>query len=208
MFQTKCVIAGWLLAAALPLSGQTAPAGGRQRETQPGSQLVNETPTSKLIANAGLNADSAGYLKQVAGNNLMMLSESGEMELLASSVGSYGDSLDAQVRDAHTHSSADGSLSTVDELMDGMEGVDGVSLTLSVQQLLTNETFTASFNYTVKDAGATNSISSGKPAFYAASDNAIDNETQLWKPRRLRSPDAGRSKSPFSAVKEMPYETQ
>jgi hypothetical protein len=70
---------------------------------------------------ANLQADSAGYLTQVAGNSLLAIGETGEVNLYVSATADYGKSTSAAVRAAHTHVSVDGSLSTIDESMDGLE---------------------------------------------------------------------------------------
>jgi hypothetical protein len=88
------------------------------------------------IQNVALQADSAGFLTQPLGNSLLLTKETGESSLLASALADYGQVDDSEVRKAHTHTSADGLLSVVDELMDGLEDV---SITVSVAQLLDND---------------------------------------------------------------------
>ena len=87
-----------------------------------------------------LQADSAGFITQVAGNGIFVVKEGGAEQdrtsLMVSAVADYGQAIDDGIVVAHTHRSADGRLAGVDELMDGAE--DTV-LTISVEQLLDND---------------------------------------------------------------------
>jgi hypothetical protein len=88
------------------------------------------------LKNVALQADSAGYITQLSGNSLLITKEAGESTLLASALADYGQSSNPEVVNAHTRSSADGLLSAVDELMDGLEDVP---ISVSVEQLLDND---------------------------------------------------------------------
>jgi hypothetical protein len=93
-----------------------------------------------LMTTTALTADSAGTIVHVEGNNLRVLKETGDTLLMVSALADFAKSTDAQVRDSHTRLSANGSLTVVNELMDGLEDT---AIVVSVEQLLKNDTSSA-----------------------------------------------------------------
>jgi hypothetical protein len=93
-----------------------------------------------LMTTTALTADSAGTIVHVEGNNLRVLKETGDTLLMVSALADFAKSTDAQVRDSHTRLSANGSLTVVNELMDGVEDT---AIVVSVEQLLKNDTSSA-----------------------------------------------------------------
>jgi hypothetical protein len=93
-----------------------------------------------LMTTTALTADSAGTIVHVEGNNLRVLKETGDTLLMVSALADFAKSTDAQVRDSHTRLSASGSLTVVNELMDGLEDT---AIVVSVEQLLKNDTSSA-----------------------------------------------------------------
>jgi Ca2+-binding RTX toxin-like protein len=93
-----------------------------------------------LIEAVNLNADAAGVVTINAGNSLLVVREVGTQELMATAVLDYGRSTDAAVRAAHTHYGGDGNAVTgVDEVLDGQEDV---AITVSVEDLIKNDSAT------------------------------------------------------------------
>jgi hypothetical protein len=93
-----------------------------------------------LMTTTALTADSAGTIVHVEGNNLRVLKETGDTLLMVSALADFAKSTDAQVRDSHTRLSASGSLTVVNELMDGVEDT---AIVVSVEQLLKNDASSA-----------------------------------------------------------------
>jgi hypothetical protein len=89
-----------------------------------------------LMTTTALTADSAGTIVHVEGNNLRVLKETGDTLLMVSALADFAKSTEAQVRDSHTRLSASGSLTVVNELMDGVEDT---AIVVSVEQLLKND---------------------------------------------------------------------
>jgi Ca2+-binding RTX toxin-like protein len=95
---------------------------------------------ANLMTTTALTADSAGTIVHVEGNNLRVLKETGDTLLMVSALADFAKSTDAQVRDSHTRLSANGTLTVVNELMDGLEDT---AIVVSVEQLLKNDASSA-----------------------------------------------------------------
>ena len=93
-----------------------------------------------LMTTTALTADSAGTIVHVEGNNLRVIKETGDTLLMVSALADFAKSTDAQVRDSHTRLSASGTLTVVNELMDGVEDT---AIVVSVEQLLKNDASSA-----------------------------------------------------------------
>jgi Ca2+-binding RTX toxin-like protein len=105
---------------------------------------------SQTMDATALVANSGGEYIHAVGNSLLVASETGDVRLMASALADFGQSGDAAVRTRHSHVSSNGTLSVVDELMDGLEDT---TIVVSVEQLLKNDASTAGGTLSLAQVG-------------------------------------------------------